>query len=107
MNEMTKNSLPKVRNMAKTALKRQVTVTDRAIGNSKEQQNVQMAPLEKRILSLEEACAYLDIAKGTMYKYLGDGIIKGFKYQGSRVWKFDKDKLDEWLKQQQQGDNNE
>jgi excisionase family DNA binding protein len=91
--------------MKNTAKKTLSAVTDRAIGNSNSTENQTIATLPKKILSLDEASAYLGIAKGTMYKYLGDGSIKGFKYKGSRVWKFDIEYLDQWLKQQQGGDN--
>lgn len=91
--------------MVKAAKKQDSTVTDRAIGNSLNAENQQVATLPKKILSLDEACSYLGIAKGTMYKYLGDGSIKGFKYKGSRVWKFDIEYLDQWLRQQQEGSN--
>ena len=53
-----------------------------------------------KVMSLNEACEYLDIARPTMYKYLASGVITGFKYKSSRVWKFDKDQLDLWLQSQ-------
>jgi predicted site-specific integrase-resolvase len=63
------------------------------------------------VVGLSEACAQLGIAKPTMYKYLKEGaferyreegIIPAFKYENSRVWKFDLDQLDLWQTRQRE-----
>lgn len=54
-----------------------------------------------RIMSLGEACDYLQVTPPTMYKYLKDGVVPAFKLPKSRVWKFDREKLDNWLMEQQ------
>jgi excisionase family DNA binding protein len=55
----------------------------------------------KRILSLTEACDFIGVKAPTMYNYLKNGTVPAFKMEGSRVWKFDRLKLEEWLEQQQ------
>jgi len=56
--------------------------------------------IDSKVMSLTEACEYLGVAKVTMYKYLSEGAIKGFKFPTSRVWKFDRDDLDRWIEVQ-------
>ena len=61
-----------------------------------------MKPYEpSRIMTLRQACAYLGVAAPTMYKYLKEGTVPAFKLPTSRVWKFDREKLDQWLASQQ------
>lgn len=48
------------------------------------------------VFSLEDACAYLKIAKPTLYKYVRIGAVPAFKM--GRVWKFHKESLDKWLR---------
>ncbi len=50
----------------------------------------------KEVLSIEDACEYLKVAKVTLYKYVRVGSVPAFK-MGSR-WKFYKESLDDWLK---------
>lgn len=54
-----------------------------------------------RVMGLSEACDYLCVTPPTMYKYLKEGIVPAFKLPMSRVWKFDREKLDSWLSEQQ------
>lgn len=75
------------------------SVTDRPNGNN--QTPEKPALRAKKVLSLEEACEHVGIKKPTMYKYLKEGSIPAFKYPGSRVWKFDLEKLDQWIEEQQ------
>jgi excisionase family DNA binding protein len=78
------------------------TVTDGAIGNTENPQKPLVASPVGQVLDLNEACELLSISKPTMYKYLKEQIIPAFKYPGSRVWKFDREQLQQWVKSQQQ-----
>lgn len=49
------------------------------------------------VLSFEEACQFLKLAKPTLYNYVRRGDVPAFKM--GRVWKFHKDSLDQWLKE--------
>jgi len=49
-----------------------------------------------KILTTKELAAYLKLTEVTIYKYANEGKIPGFKI-GSR-WRFDKDKIDDLLK---------
>ncbi|MCD4784059.1 MAG: helix-turn-helix domain-containing protein [Candidatus Eremiobacteraeota bacterium] len=47
--------------------------------------------MEKDILNVEEAAAFLKTSKPTFYRWLGQGKIKGFKV--GREWRFYKSDL--------------
>ena len=79
--------------MATTEQTQSKSVTDRPKGNS-------MPQTTQKILSLTDACNYLGIAKATMYKYLAEKKITGFKYAGGRQWKFSQTELDNWISEQ-------
>ena len=49
-----------------------------------------------KILTTKELAEYLKLTEVTIYKYANEGKIPGFKI-GSR-WRFDKDKIDDLLK---------
>lgn len=49
------------------------------------------------VLSFEEACQFLKLAKPTLYNYVRRGDVPAFKM--GRVWKFHKESLDQWLKE--------
>ena len=49
-----------------------------------------------QILTIKELSKYLKLTNVTIYKYLSEGKIPGFKV-GSR-WRFDKDQIDELMK---------
>lgn len=49
-----------------------------------------------KILTTKELAAYLKLTEVTIYKYANEGKIPGFKI-GSR-WRFDKEKIDDLLK---------
>lgn len=74
----------------KTSKIKSESVIDGAINDKK----------NSKVMSLNEACEYLDIARPTMYKYLSSGVISGFKYESSRVWRFEKAQLDTWIETQ-------
>ena len=48
-----------------------------------------------KILTTKELAEYLKLTEVTIYKYANEGKIPGFKI-GSR-WRFDKDKIDDLL----------
>jgi excisionase family DNA binding protein len=54
--------------------------------------------LSKRLLSLQEASKYLGIHKGTLYRFARAKKVPGFKF--GRIWRFKKEKLDEWIDKQ-------
>ena len=47
-------------------------------------------------LTLEEAAQYLKIGKSTLYNLARKGKVPAHKM--GRVWRFDAEELDEWLK---------
>jgi excisionase family DNA binding protein len=53
-----------------------------------------------QILTTQELAEYLKLTQVTIYKYVCEGKIPGFKV-GSR-WRYDKDKIDEFLKREDQ-----
>jgi len=54
------------------------------------------------VLNADEACIYLKIAKVTLYKYVRQGAIPAYKM--GKVWRFDKNSLDDWIKKRVQQD---
>lgn len=56
------------------------------------------------VLSLQEACYYLQLAKPTLYKYVRSGEIPAFKV--GRIWRFHKESLEEWVKGRVKQDTN-
>ena len=54
------------------------------------------------VLSLEEACQFLKLAKPTLYKYARVGDVPAFKM--GRVWKFHRESLDQWMRARVQED---
>ena len=51
--------------------------------------------MEKEILTIEEAAAYLQIGKRSIYKLVKDGKIPGKKILNK--WRFEKKSLREWV----------
>ena len=52
----------------------------------------------REVMGMREASAYLGVSRETLYKYLSEGRIPGFKL-GNR-WKFKKTVLDRWMEAQ-------
>ena len=50
------------------------------------------------LLDVEELAHYLKLQKQTIYNWLNQRKISGFKIGG--VWRFDKREIDKWLKSQ-------
>lgn len=48
-------------------------------------------------LTLEEAAKHLKIGKSSLYQLAREGGIPAHKY--GRVWRFDQEELDQWMKQ--------
>jgi len=48
-------------------------------------------------LTLEEAAKHLKIGKSSLYQLAREGGIPAHKY--GRVWRFDQEELDAWMKQ--------
>ena len=47
------------------------------------------------ILTVQEVCDYLRIAKPTLYRYVRSGDLPGFKM--GKIWKFHKHSIDQWV----------
>lgn len=52
--------------------------------------------LNKRVLNVEEACEYLDMAKSVLYKLTSKRVIPFSKPNGKKMF-FDREKLEFWL----------
>ncbi|MCM8791625.1 MAG: helix-turn-helix domain-containing protein [Candidatus Omnitrophica bacterium] len=50
----------------------------------------------KRLMNIDELANYLRLRKQTIYNWLYQKKISGFKVGG--VWRFDKREIDAWLK---------
>jgi excisionase family DNA binding protein len=50
----------------------------------------------KRLMNIEELADYLRLRKQTIYNWLYQKKISGFKVGG--VWRFDKREIDAWLR---------
>ncbi|MCM8800257.1 MAG: helix-turn-helix domain-containing protein [Candidatus Omnitrophica bacterium] len=51
----------------------------------------------KKLMNIEELADYLRLKKQTIYNWLYQKKISGFKVGG--VWRFDKKEIDAWLKE--------
>ncbi|MBS0654548.1 MAG: helix-turn-helix domain-containing protein [Verrucomicrobia bacterium] len=49
------------------------------------------------VLTVEQACELLGLAKVTLYGYARQGVIPCFKL--GRSWKFHRESLDNWMKE--------
>jgi len=54
------------------------------------------------VLTIDELSVYLKISKSTLYKLVREGKVPCQKV--GRHWRFHKDAIDAWLKQDVQGD---
>ena len=62
-------------------------------------EGLRLAVIETReVMGMREASTYLGVSRETLYKYLSEGRIPGFKL-GNR-WKFKKTVLDRWMEAQ-------
>jgi excisionase family DNA binding protein len=53
--------------------------------------------MEKEILTIEEAAAYLQIGKRSLYKLVKEGKIPGKKILNK--WRFEKESLKLWIRE--------
>ena len=59
--------------------------------------------MKDRCLSIDEIVAYLGINLNTVYKWIGEKQMP--RHRMSRLWKFRKEKVDEWVKSGSADDN--
>ena len=59
--------------------------------------------MEDRWLSVDEIAAYLGIKRDTVYRWISERQMPGHKI--GRLWKFNKKEVDEWVKSDGAGDN--
>lgn len=52
------------------------------------------------VLSVQEACQLLGLAKVTLYGYARNGTVPSFKL--GKTWKFHRESLDQWMKERTQ-----
>lgn len=55
----------------------------------------------KDIMDVKEASEYLKIKPSTLYKYVNEGTVPGFKV--GNLWRFTKRGLDRWIEKKMQG----
>ncbi|MBX3323925.1 MAG: helix-turn-helix domain-containing protein [Phycisphaeraceae bacterium] len=53
------------------------------------------------VMTVEQLCAYLQIAKSTLYKLAQEGKVPGQKV--GKHWRFRKDAIDRWLEEHPEG----
>lgn len=56
--------------------------------------------MSEDILNIDEAAAFLKTSKPTFYRWLGQGVVKGFKV--GREWRFYKSDLVEFMESSDQ-----
>ena len=56
--------------------------------------------MEKRLLTVKEACEYLNISKATLYKLIKKGDLKPIKL--SNATRFDVNDIEEFIKRKKQ-----
>mgnify|MGYP002777313988 FL=1 len=52
--------------------------------------------MDDRWLSVDEVCQYLGVSKDTVYGWLNDRKMPGFRV--GRFWKFKRDDVDAWVR---------
>lgn len=57
--------------------------------------------LDQQVLTAQEVAKYLRLAEATVYKLAKSGGIPAAKF--GRTWRFRKDLIDEWFRQQSAG----
>jgi excisionase family DNA binding protein len=55
--------------------------------------------MDERWLSAKEICEYLGVGRSTVYKWIERHDLPAHKV--SRLWKFRKEEVDEWIKNEQ------
>jgi len=54
------------------------------------------------ILTVQEVCDYLRIAKPTLYRYVRSNDLPGFKM--GKMWKFHRSSIDKWVQEKVEED---
>jgi excisionase family DNA binding protein len=54
------------------------------------------------VLTLPEAAAYLRLSPSTLYRFMSEGKVPGYKVGGS--WRFNRDTIDRWRLTQPQAE---
>jgi excisionase family DNA binding protein len=55
-----------------------------------------MTDMKDRWLSVKEICTYLGVSNDTVYRWIESHRMPSHKV--GRLWKFQKDEIDEWVK---------
>jgi excisionase family DNA binding protein len=58
-------------------------------------------PDAREVLSVPEACSFLDVHRNTLYKLINEGEIPAFRLTTGGRWKFRRRDLEEWLEDRQ------
>lgn len=53
------------------------------------------------IISVREACRFLNVHRNTLYKLIREGEIPAFRLMRGSRWRFRKNDLEEWLEDRQ------
>jgi excisionase family DNA binding protein len=59
-------------------------------------QELEMADLEDRWLSVDEMAKYLGVSNDTVYRWIDKHAMPAHRM--GRLWKFKKDEVDDWVK---------
>ncbi len=51
-------------------------------------------------LTVDEACTYARVSRGTLLRAARLGRLKGYKVNGARLWRFKSCDIDLWLEQE-------
>ena len=55
----------------------------------------------REVMSVPEACSFLDVHRNTLYKLINEGEIPAFRLTRGGRWKFRRRDLEEWLEDRQ------
>jgi excisionase family DNA binding protein len=58
-------------------------------------------PDDRDIMSVPQACDFLDVHRNTLYKLINEGEIPAFRLTTGGRWKFRRRELEEWLEDRQ------
>lgn len=56
---------------------------------------------DREVMSVPEACSFLDVHRNTLYKLINEGEIPAFRLTRGGRWKFRRSDLEEWLEDRQ------
>ncbi len=58
-------------------------------------------PEDRDIMSVPQACDFLNVHRNTLYKLINEGEIPAFRLTTGGRWKFRRRELEEWLEDRQ------